>query len=501
MRYQSVVLPLSALIMKCLLICGCFQDAKLVQSIEELPPEVLSENALQMQFAEILATALADNRSLREFVKQRALDRLNGDYEVLVPMILEARLTDGKTVREVLFSAAKPDERSAAYETTLPLLSIYVPELPGFSASSWEPYAQIPRVAVRLKGSLKVPVFGKNGHAMLLDENLIPNFPVVVVKENERLIAKERNAYRATGSSFGHLLFENQVNAYYFADPIFDGRKGESQIGIAPLLRDYEDLDPINIKAYKSGSAWQRDYVYYNLTPESSQGDFRINYSEYIRSIRFKTGQAGLAVLDDKRHDPRIEAIKNKLKAPFWTEGHYEFRVTVVMFAQNGIGDSLTKIFTLPPSCLFEPQYRKVEILFFDFYILELLNPKPCAIRLELLPWDLSSYAADWEIVFHEFDKSDEWVHRQIELDVTHATNVSAFHKIGHQFGESAPRKETLTATLRLGIEADYLGKARLSFSDPVLVQQVSLLGMKFFVTHEIETESLMVSIEPARAW
>lgn len=73
----------------------------------------------------------------------------------------------------------------------MPTLTIYVPELPeeAFSAEIWDTNDMIPKVAIRLSSSNEVPIVDEFENERILAPNEIPLFPVVVIKENERIVA------------------------------------------------------------------------------------------------------------------------------------------------------------------------------------------------------------------------------------------------------------------------------------------------------------------------
>jgi hypothetical protein len=79
----------------------------------------------------------------------------------------------------------------------MPLLTIFVPTLPegSFSAETWNTSADVPFVAIRRSDTNDVPIISPEGEEYLLDASLIPSYPVVVVKENERLISSSQNGF------------------------------------------------------------------------------------------------------------------------------------------------------------------------------------------------------------------------------------------------------------------------------------------------------------------
>ena len=129
------------------------------------------------------------------------------------------------------------------------------------------------------------------------------------------------------------------------------------------------------------------------------QGKFNNNYSEFITS--FKLSTAALNAISDQSGDPILKQAKSALSQPSWTEGDFEFRVTVLINATNGIGSTITKIFTAKGSDLYTVFYKKVG----SSYVVESIYPKEFNPNIELVPWDLQSYSLGWKFIFKRFNK------------------------------------------------------------------------------------------------
>ncbi|MGC1204892.1 MAG: hypothetical protein WA839_08410 [Flavobacteriaceae bacterium] len=102
------------------------------------------------------------------------------------------------TLSGLLESYFKDKNELAQIEQQLPLLTIFVPELPedSFSAETWDPNddEQIPVVAIRLETTNEVPMIDAvNSHEYVLEQDLVPGYPVIVIKNNERLAVNNGN--------------------------------------------------------------------------------------------------------------------------------------------------------------------------------------------------------------------------------------------------------------------------------------------------------------------
>ncbi len=194
------------------------QTSNAITEKTEIPFESITFNEngkLKLKFADALSNALIANKDLRKLVKDEALKKFNKDYDVLYLSVKNKTLnpsdylknSSNKTSNTLLQKSASALTFRAALlpffaneaelieiEQKLPLLTIFVPELPlgAFSAETWDVNddSQIPDVALRLDNSNDVPVIGKDGSKYVIEAELTPGFPIVVIKENERVRIK-----------------------------------------------------------------------------------------------------------------------------------------------------------------------------------------------------------------------------------------------------------------------------------------------------------------------
>ncbi len=89
------------------------------------------------EFVLILSKAVSKNVDIRVFLKKEALKMIDNDYDVFYPLVKDQVISGDKTFRDVLKDF---DLKSMLddIERALPLLTIYVPNLPSnFSADTW----------------------------------------------------------------------------------------------------------------------------------------------------------------------------------------------------------------------------------------------------------------------------------------------------------------------------------------------------------------------------
>ncbi len=141
------------------------------------------------EFARLLAISLKD-REMRVFLKNEANKQFDGDFDILVGKIINTNVGDGsfseKIKHNALHGAVKSQE---IIDNVLKnnRLNISIPVHFG----KWNPNFQSPLVAVAIDAieseTKLLKAFDSNGKLYLIDANLEPNLPVIIVGINERV--------------------------------------------------------------------------------------------------------------------------------------------------------------------------------------------------------------------------------------------------------------------------------------------------------------------------
>ncbi|MGB3464775.1 MAG: hypothetical protein WBA74_05885, partial [Cyclobacteriaceae bacterium] len=406
----------------------------------------VSSNELRADFAKILAPAVAEHPALRALIKKEALLLFDKDYDVLYHMIKDKPLYDNQTVREVLLQYADEDQL-LAIERNLPLMTIFVPTVPNFSPESWNTETEIPEVAVVITGMADVPSYNAEGEEKIIEAKYIPGYPILVIKTNER-VRLSTDKSLTVGRSSTNSFFSSDTHSFNFLDDSFD-----PSIQEAPQEeRSIKNPDPRLLTAYETNAGWHRDYIYYGLTPTTPRGELKNNYSETITSFGFMSNVDPMTAyqkISDQTGDPKINGAKNGSSAAIWTEGFFEFRVNILINAQNGLGQNLLKIFPARGSDLFNVTYRKL-YPFFNIYVIDQVTLRSFNPNIEILPWDLQNYGMAWKFTVQEWDP-DQVITETTQLTSTFAANFELnptfgiFEKVGLKFGASntTTRQET----------------------------------------------------------
>ena len=103
------------------LIFGCAKE-NLPSSVEKASQTMTEEEALE-SFAKILSKAVATNESIREFIKVKAIEQFDLDYDVFYPFVKDDVLSSGITFRNALLDVCEDPEELSQIESVCPKLN------------------------------------------------------------------------------------------------------------------------------------------------------------------------------------------------------------------------------------------------------------------------------------------------------------------------------------------------------------------------------------------
>ncbi|MCT4285926.1 hypothetical protein CMU66_16795 [Elizabethkingia anophelis] len=468
------------------------------------------KSVYKQEFSIALAKALASNADLRDFIKKEALKKFDNDYDVLYQMVKD-RMVGGKIFKDIIAEQYDKKENLEALERLYPTLTIFVPELPmdSFSAEKWNSRTEIPQVAYTLDTTNDTPIVNEKGEEYFLEAKYTPSFPVVVIKENERVKISTNNSIRNnTIASNSPAVIQNNVLKgssynFEFLDDAFNGNKSNiiqksasvkrmSTISNASLV-DSKLQQAYEI--YKNADGWQRDYIYYDITPGQQKGQFKYDYQEYLTSIRIDD----FFSISDQTNtgDPTfLRALERG-----WTEGMFDFRINVLVNANNGIGSSIVKYFSCGPGDLFDLVYEQKRIsLGVLVWVIKDIQPKTKLINIPLFSWDLNQYASTIKISIEEVDLTEEETKTDTR-SVKFATNFGIdtdglIKKIGIKFGASLERNESSTVTYKVTKSSDQLGDVTINFADKIIT---GFDGGSYVGRENYSSGKYKITVEPRR--
>jgi hypothetical protein len=485
---------------------------------------IAHHDKLKREFGKMFAKVLFEDKNVRALIKEEALKQFNHDYEVLYHMIKGTPLSGGNTLRKLLLDNSGNEPLLKEIEKELPLLTILVPELPenSFSAANWDVETQLPVVGLRVKSDKGVPILVGNGEEFYLPYDLTPGFPVVVVKDNERV---------TTSNVAGKLTFKAPNSNFFFkfTDANFDNLKGGT-LGKDPVARFTLSIDQKIIDARNSMDpvdGWQRDYIYYNLTPTRPKGPFSLAFKEKITSFTFNYGKEAYTKISEQGGDPKYYGAyeSNSNTAPAgaaaWTEGSFEFLINALINSKATGQPAIAPQFPARGYDLFILEY---ELIFYapckwyqgcfgkDLYVYRVKNvfPKTHFLpnNVEIINWDLDKFAPTMIITIKEMD-TPQTVTTKESSSTEFAGNFGIdqedgiFKKIGLKFGASLKKIFASERTVVTSLDSDELGNTIVEFGDKVIIGQGNvhplLGGGTFYQTREYSTGWVSFSIEPIR--
>ena len=458
---------------------------------------------LKRNFGKALMKSLKESKILRDLIKNESLKMFDNDYEVLYEMIKNESLENGITVRESILKNLGNESLLMEIERNNPTLTILVPELPenSFSAKIWDTENQIPKVAIRLTTSNDVPLINEDGSEAVFEAKYTPGFPVIVLKDNERIIASNTT----TGKNIRTNSVANISGLdYKFLDDCFDGSKKNKDATARTVNSNL--LDPKIISAYDiytgaNVDGWQRDYIYYNITPSSPKGPFKYDFQEGIKSFTMLGDpQAAYDKIADQTGDAKYSKQYGfaMVARSAWTGGYFEFKVRALINGKNGVGSEVIKYFTAKGEDLFEVKYKKgINFWGGDAYYFESISLKKMDLNIPIFNWDLDQYASSIKIDIEEVDLTETTIITDTR-SVKFATNFAiegTIQKIGLKFGASLENTNTATVQRTFTQGNDLLGEVIVNFADNVIINRSG----NDYTTREYSSGMYSITVEPIR--
>lgn len=507
---------------------SCTDEVDELSSINDIVPvtrtvaEKLDVETAQKEFARILSEAVYDNMALRQFLKDEAIKQFDNDYDVFYPLVKKMEVMAGKTFYDILLDYSSKEELNNI-ENAVPLLNIYVPDLSLFgdiTAYNWNvDDEEIPVAVSDNYGGTTLFCKGDSIDSLAGDE--IPDFHLLLVKQNERVRPVE---------NFSRSMSDNQVMpGYEFVNDVFNGSKRpgiQTRALDAPTLDDdyVNSLDPKIIEAWntmKSHPDYQRDYIYYGMTPQKTEGKLDGTIDEYL--YRFQIAPAAYYSISDERDatssksDPYIkegekkenkktELPKNEIIKALWTEGNYEFefRIYTGTKKDDNVGSQVL-VFNIAPKDLWEINItteRRHHTAFRHTKYTYRIDPKNLGRKWyyprnfgyypKVNKWDISQQSMEKTIFVVERDQS-KTIEKSVEVKKKYATNFKSNIdgsikpggttvgdiKIGLGFDTNASSETTTMVKTTIQEKDDDLGTLELDFYSSIVVEKVAGKGYR----------------------
>lgn len=516
--------------MTCTLAISCTKETLYPKN--EITPKT-NEEYLE-RFAEILSKAVYSDEDLRAFLKNEALKQFDNDYDVFFPLTKERKVKEERTFRDYLVEYSS-EEDIEEIENNCPLLDILVPSwgiIGAFDVNEWDiSFADVSVIIKKDKDSSSVYRRGKIVDNLKTGEFLLT--PVLIIKNNERLIANVGTKSSVVEYSFKDAAFDNTTKTK--VDHKYYDRYMEAQ-------EDYSDFMPVSevsniaVNAYnlfKNNSiACHRDNIYYGMTNEISQGKHNPHISEYIARFRFETlnndyffddeGEAG-GMKDyyglPGSYTRYVYGVSDEaLIEKFKYDGNLELSFHICMKNKNGELTTDEKVISVPFKEAF--QLTKVHVDFahktwvrpdptYKFTAdVSCFSPKWIHTNLELPKWDISEQSAIINIHVIEED-NDATNSRVLSVTGRFSENFSSTVengeignssspgsvKVGYGWTNSSEATSTYTVSSKQG--SDYLGVAKMYYVHPVIISEATLKGVTGYRIKDFSTGTVRMTIMP----
>lgn len=486
-----------------------------VNKMPDLPLSLKDRNEknleAKLEFASALVKTMHENKMLRSLIKEQALKMFNNDYEILFELIKDENI-GGLTVREAIIKNLENHQVLTELERDFPTMTILVPELPmdKFSAKLWQ-LDSVPAVAVQRTTSNDVPVVLNTGVIKVITQDRIPAFPVIVIKENERLVnegnsefkkLKTRTIVSKGGKSFKFLddVFDGEKNPY--KTPVQENtRKGNltTQGTIFPSIADPKIVQAYN--TYNVNDGWHRDLIYYDIDPSAPNGPFNYDYQEHVTSFALEGDPHSVySKISDQTGDPTWWPFKPRNHSG-WTDGFFEFKIKALVNSKNGIGEQITKYLNLTPINLFYITYIDAG----STMIMDQVQLKTVPLlTIPIFNWNIDEYASTIKIEIEEVDAT-EIITTTDSRTVKYATNfgidATTEQKVkqGLKFGASLENTTTSTVQKSVTLANDVLGDVIVNFADNIITGPVVIDGATLWQTREYSSGWFNITVEPKR--
>ncbi|MBQ3658413.1 MAG: hypothetical protein II956_16475 [Bacteroidales bacterium] len=260
----------------------------MINSVSEQDAELMcaQKNKYLKQFSVILSKAVARNKDVRLFLKNKALEKIDNNYNVFYPLV-KNELINGLTFENILAQYADDEEVLSAIETIVPLLNIHFPELLGNRVENIDEDDELPIL---------------NEYNLFFDGDIVDTLAADEIPAYHLLVVTESSSIRkSTGLSKS---MNNSIlnGKYEYVDDIFNPNlirksiaktSGYDNYSVSHTLTGYfpqNNLENDLLNAYnisKKQTNATRTIMYYNWTSlDDNKSTMRSDVKDCIFRIR-----------------------------------------------------------------------------------------------------------------------------------------------------------------------------------------------------------------------
>ncbi len=498
---------------------------------------IMDEESAKIEFAKILSKAVANEESLRVFIKNTAEKRFDLDYDVFYPFVKDQEVSDGRTFREILLSYCDDATLLKKIEDQLPTLNILVPDwqwLGCFSIKEWNTSDKSIAVGYDTK-AFERPIYADGELVGTIPEDALPGFPTIIVKCNERMrvvapaTKAEEIKYDFVDDAFDASKYPETRVPHEYYDVTIDGIPDVSNFVPASKLNSYV------IGAYNEFNgnpyAAHRDYIYYGMTNDKTTGRLNNRINEVISRIRFDRfyGIKGIHEEDDlKDLDMKYEYKENgawssaeDLRKHFYAEGSIELNFTFVTAYPDGTSTTTSSKKSFNFGDLFaishaDLDFRHKTWFCRDWFVYtikeEYVYPKWCDVNYVLPKWDIGTQSSEIKIYVEEFDEGKLYEKTYVDTfkkltnftvngEISGGINVesggNANIKVGLGGGNTKEKSVSTEYKISYTDTSDLFGSIMLNYCDPVLLSKTTKNGVSGYMVKTYEIGNLTMMIIP----
>lgn len=486
---------------------SCQEKEVFEKNNSERPSETSYKEGYMTEFASILSKAVYARKDLREFLKQESLKQFDKNYDVLYYLVKD-ELIGNESFRDVLISFSSAAELEKI-EMNVPLLNIYVSRIDIFDVLPENldtDDTEIPIIVVK-KSENALYLNGIN--ELSFDKGEVPNFHVFVINENSRVIlpANSHHVGARKMMMFKSPAFDGTNKASSTDARISSSNQFVGQKAIDAFKYFYKDDGSINQKAF------QRDFIYYGITPQNRTGSINHSVTEYIQYL--EVNPSAYFTISDQREDKtynndpyilqttverkRSGYTEAELVNKMWSVGAYNFRFEVISIPNKELAPSESMV----PSIVYIPlkpqeiwnfniEYTRRHSTWFrrskHTYTIDPANFTSKTVILSnpvtLGKWDISKESLTRYVRIFEEDEGIEITHEESQvMAFAHKSNFNGSTKIslglkdvvsgeqGVAGGVESSTSETrsIKTITKRNQGSDALGQVKMYFYDPVI--------------------------------
>lgn len=486
----------------------------------------------KIEFVKILSKAISSDVELREFIKSEALSQFDMDYDVFYPFVKDKIVHGGMSFRDILLVHSN-EEQLSKIENDIPLLNILVPDwawLGCFSVNNWDTSEDI--AAVGYSDSQYNRMVYLNGECLgALEQDDLPLFPIILVKENERMKVSAvatrsgENCYEFVNEAFNKKkAIETKVDHSYY-----DRYLGNET---ADNFMPSSELDPLVIEAYNifknNKYAAHRDYIYYDMTETKTSGVRNVHVKEILHKIMIPNLDSRYLFDDENgtgdfnehygsiskyNDDLTDEELKNRI----WIDGGLELQLSLAAASSDGnvqpypivVSASFNDLFTLNKTNVdfkhktwFSRRLWVHTVDGRDHFI-----PKWFVINQDLGYMDIEKSSSTWYIIAHEIDSDEDDTYettykstymKNFKIDGSVGVDFGKINaKVGLGYGDSSTEEKQTKVTINIKKGSDYLGAGALNYMDPIISGPGKKNGVDGYYINLVQTNMVRMMILP----